>query len=219
MARRNVEVEARLIDDLLDVSRIARGKVELTRSPVELSTILQRAIEVCRPDIEARKLHFGVDWGPAAAYWVEADAARLQQVFWNLLKNAIKFTPHGGCVGLRCRPDGAQVVIEVNDSGLGIEPEALERVFNAFEQVDRSITQRFGGLGLGLAICKALVEMHGGQIEAHSPAATGGPRSGSGCRSAPRPASPRHPRPQRPRRAPSAPCGSCWWKTTASRPN
>ena len=82
------------------------------------------------------------------------------------MKNAIKFTPHDGCVGIRCRPDGAHVVVEVNDSGIGIEPEALSRVFNAFEQAERSITRQFGGLGLGLAISKALVEMHGGQIDA-----------------------------------------------------
>jgi two-component system, chemotaxis family, CheB/CheR fusion protein len=168
MVRRNVEMEARLIDDLLDVTRIARGKIELHRHPVELCTVIHRAIEVCKPDIEARRLHFGVDLGLAAPYWVEADVARLQQVFWNLLKNAIKFTPHGGCVGIRCRPDNDHVSVEVNDSGIGMEPEALPRVFNAFEQVERSITRQFGGLGLGLAISKALVEMHGGKIEAHS---------------------------------------------------
>ena len=168
MVRRNVEMEARLIDDFLDVSRIARGKIELNRSAVELCTVIQRAVEVCKPDIEARRLHFGVDLGPAAPYWVEADVPRLQQVFWNLLKNAIKFTPHGGCVGIRCRPNEEHVVVEVNDSGIGIEPEALSRIFNAFEQAERSITQQFGGLGLGLAISKALVEMHGGPIEAHS---------------------------------------------------
>ena len=169
MVRRNVELEARLIDDLLDVSRIAQGKIELSRGPVELCTVIQRAVEVCKPDIEARRLHFGVDLGPAAPYWVEADASRLQQVFWNLLKNAIKFTPHGGCVGIRCRP---------NENARGRRGQrqrdrdraggAVARIFNAFEQAERSITQQFGGLGLGLAISKALVEMHGGRIEAHS---------------------------------------------------
>jgi len=168
MVCRNVQLEARLIDDLLDVSRIAQGKFELSRSAVELCTVLQRAVEVCKPDIEARRLHFGMDLGPAAPYWVEADAPRLQQVFWNLLKNAIKFTPHGGCVGIRCWPKGEHVMVEVSDSGIGIEPEALSRIFNAFEQAERSITQQFGGLGLGLAISKSLVEMHGGQIEAQS---------------------------------------------------
>ncbi len=114
-----------MIDDLLDVTRIARGKLELSRSTVELCTASNRAVEVCQPDIEARGLDFGADLGPAAPYWIEADVARLQQVFWNLLKNAIKFTPHGGCVGLRCRPEPGHVVVEVNDSGIGIEPVAL----------------------------------------------------------------------------------------------
>jgi len=168
MIRSNVEMEARLIDDLLDVTRIARGKVELNRTPVELCTIIQRAVEVCRPDIEARRLHFGVDLGPAAPYWVEADVSRLQQVFWNLLKNSVKFTPHDGCVGIRCLPNGEHVLVEVKDSGIGIEPGSLSRIFDAFEQTDRSATRQFGGLGLGLAISKALVELHGGNIEAHS---------------------------------------------------
>jgi PAS domain S-box-containing protein len=166
--RRNIEMEVRLIDDLLDVTRIARGKIELTRSPVELWTVIHRAVDVCKPDIEARGVHFGVDGASAVPYWVNADAPRLQQVFWNLLRNAVKFTPHDGCVGIRCRPNQTHVVIEVNDSGIGIEPEGLPRVFNAFEQVERSITRQFGGLGLGLAISKALVELHGGTISAHS---------------------------------------------------
>ena len=168
MVHRHVQMEARLVDDLLDVSRIARGKVELTRSPVELCTIIHRAVEVCKPDIEARRLHFGVDLGAAAPYWVHADASRLQQVFWNLLRNAVKFTPHGGCVGIRCRPDEDHLFVEVNDSGIGIDPGSLSRIFDAFEQAERSVTQQFGGLGLGLAISKAMVEMHGGTISAHS---------------------------------------------------
>ena len=167
MIGRNVDMEARLIDDLLDVSRIARGKIELQKQRVELCTVIRRAVEVCNPDIEARRLHFGVDWGPAP-YWVEADVSRLQQVFWNLLKNAVKFTPHDGCVGIRCRPHEKHIIVEVNDSGIGIESEALARVFNAFEQAERSITRQFGGLGLGLAIGKAMVEEHGGTIEAQS---------------------------------------------------
>lgn len=166
--RRNLDMEVGLIDDLLDVTRISRGKIDLDRSPVELCTIIQRAVEVCKADIEARSLHFGVDLGPAAPYWVEADVPRLQQVFWNLLKNAIKFTPHNGCVGIRCQRSDGHVSVEVNDSGIGIEPESLEAVFNAFEQAERSITRKFGGLGLGLAISKALVELHGGAISAHS---------------------------------------------------
>ena len=155
--------------------------------------------------------------GPAAPYWVEADAARLQQVFWNLLKNAIKFTPHDGCVGVRCRSDHDHVLVEVNDSGIGIEPEALSRVFHAFEQAERSITRQFGGLGLGLAISKALVEMHGGQIDAQS----AGPRRREHIRvrlplvtPAVRPETPATG--ALPQRA-CGPCGFCWWKITASR--
>jgi PAS domain S-box-containing protein len=165
--RRNVELESRLIDDLLDVSRIERGKVELDRRPVPLCEIIERAVEVCRADIDARRLHFGVDLGPRP-YIVEADSARLQQVLWNLLKNAVKFTPPGGCVGVRCWPEHGQVVLQVQDSGIGIDPAASERIFEAFNQGERSITREFGGLGLGLAIAKALVEMHGGTVEASS---------------------------------------------------
>ncbi|MGO9264719.1 MAG: ATP-binding protein [Candidatus Binataceae bacterium] len=169
MVRRNVEMEARLIDDLLDLARITQGKIKLHKECVDLATVIDHAVEVCRPDIEARGLEFGVDLGPNSPYWVEADSARLQQVFWNLLKNAIKFTPQGGCVGIRCRLDvQGRVVTEVNDSGIGITPDALPRLFNAFEQAERSISQQFGGLGLGLAISKAMTEMHGGRIEAHS---------------------------------------------------
>lgn len=168
MVRRNIDLEARLIDDLLDITRIARGKIELQKQRVQLSTIISRAVEVCRSDIETRQLHFGANLGAIESCWIEADAPRLEQVFWNLLKNAIKFTPHGGCVGIRCRTIVGQAVIDVIDTGVGIEPEALSRIFNAFEQAERSITKQFGGLGLGLAISKALVEMHGGAIEAYS---------------------------------------------------
>lgn len=168
MVRRNVEMETRLIDDLLDVARIARGTIVLTRQPVDLSTVIDGAVEVCKPDIEARGLEFGVDVGPGAPYWVEADASRLRQVFWNLLKNAIKFTSHGGYVGIRCQANEEHVFVEVSDSGIGIEPESLSRIFTAFEQADRSTARQFGGLGLGLAISKTIVEMHDGTISAYS---------------------------------------------------
>ena len=168
MISRNAELEARLIDDLLDVTRIERGKVELDKEPVELRTVMQHAAEVCMPDIKARKLKFGIE-APGGSYLVNGDPARLQQVFWNLLKNAIKFTPAGGCVGIRCHRDGqGAVVAEVNDSGQGIEAEMIPRLFKAFEQGGRQITRQFGGLGLGLAISKAMVELHGGSIKVHS---------------------------------------------------
>jgi PAS domain S-box-containing protein len=168
LIRRNVEMEARLIDDLLDVTRIAQGKVELDKRPLELSAVLQRAIEVCRPDIEASRLQFGFNCDSAPRI-VLGDSGRLQQVFWNLLKNAVKFTPQGGCVGVVCYPDGQDhVVVEVHDSGVGLDPEAMPRIFDAFAQADRAVTRQFGGLGLGLAISKSLVELHGGTIEAFS---------------------------------------------------
>lgn len=175
MLRRNIEIEARLIDDLLDLTRIARGKIELEKKPVLLCEVIERAVEVCKPDIEARRLHFGVDMGTCPPHRVHADAARLQQVFWNLLKNAVKFTPTGGCVGVRCRAHNQTVVVEVTDSGVGIEPEDLPRVFTAFEQVERSPGRHVGGLGLGLAIARAIVELHDGRIEAYSE----GPQKGT----------------------------------------
>ncbi len=167
LIRRNIELESRLIDDLLDVTRIARGKLELDRRRVALCTVVERTVEVCRPEIEARRLDFGVDLGPGP-YLVDGDAARLQQVFWNLFKNAVKFTPPGGRVGVRCRPADGHVVVDVEDSGVGIEPSALGGIFDAFVQADRSFARQFGGLGLGLTISKALVELHGGTIEARS---------------------------------------------------
>lgn len=168
MVHRSVELEARLIDDLLDVSRIAGGRMELVRRPVDVGTAIRRAIEVCRPDIEARGLHFDLDCGVDSPYWVNGDMARLQQVFWNLLKNAIKFTPSGGSVSVRYRAEAGFVQVEVTDSGIGIEWEALARIFSAFEQGERYANRQFGGLGLGLAISRSLVELHGGGITAHS---------------------------------------------------
>ena len=169
MIRRNVEVEARLIDDLLDVTRIARGKIELDRRPADLREIIQRAVEVCRADIESRQLQFSLDPGSASSYPIHADAARLQQVFWNLLKNAVKFTLPGGSVQVRCRPDGDEhVLAEVIDSGEGIDPSLLPHIFKPFEQGGRETTRQFGGLGLGLTITRGLVEMHDGTIWAHS---------------------------------------------------
>lgn len=174
MVRRNVEMEARLIDDLLDVARIARGTIVLNRRPIPLCAVIERAIDVCKADIEARDLDLQMDLQQCGAFWVDADAGRLQQVFWNLLKNATKFTPHGGRVSVRCRPNQDHVIVEVEDNGVGIEPHALSRVFDAFEQAHGSASQQFGGLGLGLAISKALVELHGGQIWAESEGANQG---------------------------------------------
>ena len=169
MVRRNVDLESHLIDDLLDVTRIARGKMELARTDTDLHEAVRRAVEVSAPDIEAKGQRLTVDVSNEACR-LHGDPARLQQVFWNLLKNASKFTPSGGSVEIRalCQSDGAATV-EVTDTGIGLEPGAAERIFSPFEQASVSITRQFGGLGLGLAIAKATVEAHGGTLRADSP--------------------------------------------------
>lgn len=165
--QRNAQLQARLIDDLLDLTRIAQGKLDLKRKPMNICTVIERAVEIAKPDIDARRLHFGVALKDAP-HRVNGDASRLQQVVWNLLTNAVKFTPEGGCVGLRCERQDEHVIIEVSDSGIGIEPQDADRIFDAFEQGGRAMIRQFGGLGLGLAIAKRLVEMHEGKISVYS---------------------------------------------------
>jgi signal transduction histidine kinase/CheY-like chemotaxis protein len=166
--RRNVELEARLIDDLLDVTRIAKGKLQLTFETVSVHEILQRAYEICRDDIDRKKLHVEFRLRAGQAY-VDADPARLQQVFWNLIKNSVKFTPTGGRIIIETlNPVAEDVEIRITDTGIGIEGEKIDKIFNAFEQGQSSITRRFGGLGLGLAISKAMVDAHGGKIRVES---------------------------------------------------
>src|SRR5437762_2830131 len=167
--RRNVELEARLIDDLLDVTRIAKGKLQLSFEIICVHQILRRAYEICRDDIAAK--HLKVEFRLRAAHaHVEGDPARLQQVFWNLIKNSVKFTPQKGRIIIdTLNPSPEQIEIRITDSGIGIEPEKIDKIFNAFEQGQTSITRRFGGLGLGLAISKAMVDAHGGKIRVESP--------------------------------------------------
>jgi signal transduction histidine kinase/CheY-like chemotaxis protein len=166
--RRNVELEARLIDDLLDVTRISKGKLQLTLETVSVHEILQRAYEICREGIVTKNL--GVEFRLRAQHvYVEADPARLQQVFWNLMKNSVKFTPdHGRIIIETFNPAPDQIEIRTTDTGIGIEPEKIDKIFNAFEQGQSSITRRFGGLGLGLAISKAMVAAHHGSISVSS---------------------------------------------------
>lgn len=169
LVRRNVGLEARLIDDLLDLTKIVQGKLILDRRCGDLCTAIQRAVEVCRPNLEAKQLDLKIDFGPQAPYMVESDLVRLQQVFWNLLNNSIKFTSPGGTVSITCRPEkSSHVIVEVSDNGIGIEPGALPCIFETFAQADRAVTRQFGGLGIGLAISRSFVEMHGGTIEALS---------------------------------------------------
>ena len=167
--RRNVELEARLIDDLLDVTRIAKGKLQLSFETVSVHEILQRAYEICREDIDQRN---GCKWSfncALPAPMSKADPARLQQVFWNLIKNSVKFTPTGGRVIIETlNPVAEDIEIRITDTGIGIEGDKIDKIFNAFEQGQSSITRRFGGLGLGLAISKAMVDAHGGKIRVES---------------------------------------------------
>ena len=174
LIRRNVELEARLIDDLLDLTRITRGKLDLHLQPADLRDALAHALQSCSAQEDAGGKWVAVETDLAALdHTVCADVPRLTQVFWNLLKNAFKFTPDGGAVRVRTRSeplDGQDgIAVEVSDTGIGIGPELLPRIFDAFEQGERDITRRFGGLGLGLAISKALVDLHQGKITVDSP--------------------------------------------------
>ena len=167
--RRNVELEARLIDDLLDITRIAKGKLQLSFEVVNAHEILRRANEICQEEMSAKGLEveFRVE---AQSAHVEGDPARLQQVFWNLIKNSVKFTPPNGRITLATRnPTPGEIEISITDTGIGIDQEKIDKIFNAFEQGQTSITRRFGGLGLGLAISKALVDAHRGRIRVESP--------------------------------------------------
>jgi len=169
VVRRNVELEARLIDDLLDVTRISKGKLPLSFEPICVHQILQRAYEICRNEIEAKDLEVIFRLRAAHTY-VEGDPARLQQVFWNLIKNSVKFTPEKGQISVETANSATdKIEVRVIDTGIGIEPEAINKIFNAFEQGQSEITRRFGGLGLGLTISKTLIDAHGGQIRVQSP--------------------------------------------------
>jgi signal transduction histidine kinase/response regulator RpfG family c-di-GMP phosphodiesterase len=164
MIRRNVELEARLIDDLLDLTRISKGKVQLSLEEVDAHSLLRNALEICQSDIDKKQLALQTDFA-AEKVSLEADPARLQQIFWNLIKNAVKFTPEGGRLQIRTQNLDGQLQVEVSDTGMGIDAETLPKIFNAFEQGARS---QLGGLGLGLAISKALVETHNGKLTATS---------------------------------------------------
>lgn len=168
MMCRNIELEARLIDDLLDLTRISRGKLQIAPVPADLNLLLRHTAEIVRSDGLGKKIRIVLDLA-AARYHVLADPTRIQQVFWNLIKNALKFTPTGGTVTVSTENDEAgKILIRVEDTGVGISEEALPHIFNAFEQGDIAGQHRYGGLGLGLAISRAIVTVHGGSIRAES---------------------------------------------------
>lgn len=168
MIRRNVELETKLIDDLLDLNRVTSGKLRLQMQPVDLNEELRHVAEICRSQFLEKSIHleFLLDDGLPP---LVADSARLQQVLWNVLKNAAKFTHPGGKVEVRTfAASSGRVAIQVRDNGIGIERALLDKIFDAFEQGDPAVIQRSGGLGLGLAISKALIEMHQGVVWAES---------------------------------------------------
>lgn len=168
LIRRNVELETKLIDDLLDLSRIITGKLALRIESVDVDQLVREACGICRPQVLEKQLDLTISLDHRSSS-VRADPARLQQVLWNLLHNAVKFTPERGSIDISTRHlDNGTVRIQVRDSGRGIPSELLPKLFNAFEQGDVRITRMFGGLGMGLAISRALVELHKGTIVAES---------------------------------------------------
>ena len=163
LIRRNVQLEARLIDDLLDLTRISTGKIELHLQRTDAHAIAREALNIAKSDIHRKGLHVTAHWA-AKDHHVWADPVRLEQVFWNLINNAVKFTPPGGDIRVATSNVGGRFVFEITDTGIGIEPDRQASLFNAFEQGDSNTARQFGGLGLGLAICKNLVELHGGTV-------------------------------------------------------
>jgi signal transduction histidine kinase/ActR/RegA family two-component response regulator len=165
---RQVRQMARLLDDLLDVSRIAQGKVELQKKHVNLATVVSQAMQASEPLLNARQIQFEAEL-PAQAVWLEADADRLVQVVVNLLNNAAKYTDRGGRVWLTAEQEGDEAVVRVRDTGVGIAPELLPHIFDLFTQAVWPTEQSQGGLGIGLALVRRLVDLHGGAIRASSP--------------------------------------------------
>ncbi len=161
----------RLVDDLLDVSRVSRGKVQLSKETLDLAGVVHQAVEICRPLIDSRghSLELAL---PAAPVLVEGDGTRLAQVVANLINNAAKYTSEQGCIAVTLETDAGapgQAVIRVRDNGRGLDPEAIGNLFQLFYQVDRNLDRADGGLGVGLALVRSLVELHGGTVEAASP--------------------------------------------------
>jgi signal transduction histidine kinase len=168
MIRRNIELETQLIDDLLDFTRVARDKMQLRFVPVDAHLAISNVVEICRAEVQSKRLRVHLNLR-ANAHLVAADTAKFQQIIWNLLKNAVKFTPENGEITISSSNPSPQVLmISVRDTGIGMEPEVMRRMFDPFEQGNRSFERRFGGLGLGLAISKSLAQAHGGTLTAQS---------------------------------------------------
>jgi CheY-like chemotaxis protein len=174
-ARRGIELEARLVDDLLDLTRVGSGKLRLNLERIDLHALVHEALAACREEFSSRAIRLELELAAQESH-VQADAARVQQILWNLIKNAAKFTPDPGTITIRTRNEdgasparpGQRLILEVSDTGIGIEPALLPRIFQVFEQGGDAVTRQFGGLGLGLAISRAVAEMHGGSLTASS---------------------------------------------------
>jgi signal transduction histidine kinase len=158
---------SRLVDDLFDVSRIDRGKLELTRERIAVDSVVAAAIETSKPNIEAKNHRLVLSMPPHPLY-VHGDAVRLTQLLSNLLNNAAKFTPRRGQIQVSLRPEGQQALVEVSDNGIGIAPRELPRIFDIFVQLDSGQSVATGGLGIGLALARSIAEMHGREREADS---------------------------------------------------
>jgi PAS domain S-box-containing protein len=165
---RSAQSQARLVDDILDTSRIITGRFNLETSPIDMDRIFEAAVEVVRPSAEAKRIHLHAEIRDRGSM-ILGDANRVQQVIWNLLSNAVKFTEGGGRIEARLKRTADRVEISISDTGIGIEHEFLPHVFDRFRQADSTSTRRYGGLGLGLAIVRHLVEVHGGSVSASSP--------------------------------------------------
>jgi PAS domain S-box-containing protein len=165
--RRNVELEARLIDDILDLSAVRKGQIGLHLETVDIHTVLRNALSIFQLEIDRK--HFETQFAlEATEHFVRADPSRLMQVFWNLIKNAIKFTPAGGKLTFSSHNENGQIAVEVRDNGTGVEPELLLRIFDSFEQGTRQVEDGYGGLGLGLTISKAIADAHDSELFGHS---------------------------------------------------
>src|SRR6185295_8174182 len=217
IVRRNVELEARLIDDLLDLTRVNRGKLQMVSEVVAVHELIRTAVEMAaREEAHAKgiKLALALD---AQHDEVWGDPVRLQQVIWNLLRNAVKFTPPGGCIKVRSENVEQLLRVEFIDNGMGIDPQSLPKIFNAFEQAEEAIKKRFGGLGLGLAISKGLVEAQGGRLTASSDGLGKGSNftlemvlAEAQARGKPKRGTLRV-------ESPPAPLRTCWWRITRIR--
>jgi signal transduction histidine kinase len=203
MIERQVGHLSRLVDDLLEVSRVTLGRIELLRERVSVALVVEHAVEAARTAIEEGGHQLQLEL-PAVPLWVDADLVRLSQVYTNLLTNAARYTPAGGRITLRVYARGGDAVVSVEDTGIGIAPEMLGHVFEMFVQVPHGDRARHGGLGIGLALSKRLVELHGGTIEAWS--------QGEGCGSEFRVLMPRASG-RAPRRSPSS--ARPWWRRDA----